>query len=101
MQQRLTSDIQITRRCPSCGSEVTLSLGDLRGWTDIDPRDLSDLRPECDPPQMSRVVHALCGCYIFEMPDSALGRLLASVLAVEEGPPDEGGPGRPGPDEGA
>ncbi|MHB8869761.1 MAG: hypothetical protein ACYC6T_06885 [Thermoleophilia bacterium] len=74
MQRSLTEDVQIVRECPFCGSDVRLSADGLSGSTGMD-----------------RVVHALCGCYIFEMPESALGRLLASVLATTEADPaDEG-----------
>ncbi|MHB1343518.1 MAG: hypothetical protein ACYCX3_04105 [Thermoleophilia bacterium] len=88
----MTDDTQIVRQCPFCGNDVRLSADGPSGSTVIDPRDRFDQQPpKADPPGMDRVVHALCGCYIFEMPDSALGRLLASVLATtEEDTADEG-----------
>ena len=89
----MTSHDQISRRCPSCGKEVVLSLSDLHGWTAVDPYDLMARGPETDPPGIGRVVRALCGCYVFEMPESAVGRLLASVLAANDEEPgdDQGG----------
>lgn len=89
----MTNEIHITRRCPSCGREVVLSPGDLPGFEEFDPHDPLDRGPESDPPGIQRIVHALCGCYVFDMPDSALGRLLASVLARDEDDFDEKGSG--------
>jgi len=92
VQPSLTEDVQIVRQCPFCGSDVRLSAGDVSGHPVIEPRDRFDQQPfKADPPGMDRIVHALCGCYIFEMPEYALGRLLASVLATtEKEPADEG-----------
>lgn len=89
----MTNDIQITRRCPSCGREVVLSPGYLPGFEEFDPYDPLARGPESDPPGIRRIVHALCGCYIFDMPDPALGRLLTSVLAMDEDDFDEQGSG--------
>lgn len=78
----MTQNVQITRRCSFCGSEVRLSWDDLPVDVQFDSLGLTAEGPQPDPPGMDRVVHALCGCYIFKMPESALGRLLASVLAT-------------------
>jgi hypothetical protein len=98
----LTKDIQITRRCPSCGREVSLCVKDLLGSADIGPDDLQALGSEPDPPRIGRVVRALCGCYVFEMSDTALGRLLTSVMAATDGEPVGGESQRadPGPEVG-
>ena len=31
-----------------------------------------------------RLISALCGCYVFRMDESALGRLLAGILATDD-----------------
>lgn len=70
-----------TWTCPACGSRVRLS---------------ADLGGSADPPdreRLDRLAHAVCGCYVLQMPAGLIGRLLASVLAAGSGddvcPPDE------------
>ena len=66
-----------TWECPGCGAHVPLPedgvLGDLAG------------------DRLDALAHALCGCYVLDMSDNALGRLLAAVLVTGE--PDEHGGG--------
>lgn len=78
-------DCTTTWECPGCGAHVPLPedgvLGDLAG------------------DRLDALAHALCGCYVLDMSDNALGRLLAAVLVTGE-PDDPGGDpgGSPGDD---
>ncbi len=61
----------LTWRCPRCGSPVRLS------ETSSPPFE------KLDEERFNRLAHAVCGCYILDMPSGALSRLLASVLIAE------------------
>jgi hypothetical protein len=57
-----------TWACPACGREVPLS----EGLPAPDGRE--------QKVRMDRLAHAVCGCYILDMPDGDLTRLLAALL---------------------
>jgi hypothetical protein len=59
--------------CPECGSDVSLSGDPTPGGSE--PTD----------EQLSRMAHAVCGCYVFSMSSGTLARLFASLRAVDGG----------------
>lgn len=59
-----------TWACPACGNLVGLSVGVIGA------------RDRVDPERLDRLAHAVCGCYVLNMPAGQVGRLLASVLVA-------------------
>jgi hypothetical protein len=59
--------------CPECGSPVSLSVDPTPG------------RSEPTDDQLSRMAHAVCGCYVFSMSSGTLARLFASLQTVDAG----------------
>lgn len=60
----------LERPCPECGCPVFLRAG-LAG-------------PADSPAKLDRLAHALCGCYVLNMPAGPLARLLLSVLDADD-----------------
>lgn len=66
-------DQKNTWTCPACGNRVELSA------------DLGGEAVQPDHERLDRLAHAVCGCYVLQMPAGLVGRLLASVLAAGTG----------------
>jgi len=79
----LTNDRKILRECPLCGGIVELDRDDPLlpdALLHDESEGLLDGMGRVD-----RVVSALCGCFVLQMDDNAIGRLLACVLALDAG----------------
>ncbi|HZK48749.1 MAG TPA: hypothetical protein VFD74_04025 [Thermoleophilia bacterium] len=77
----VTSSRKILHECPLCGAAVELDQDDP-----LVAAMLSGDSGERGGGRTDRILSALCGCYVLRMDDSALGRLLASVLSMNGGP---------------
>jgi len=55
--------------CPSCGEPVSLPEDRCEGLVAVDDLD--------------RLAHALCGCYILQMSNASLSRLLSAIIDPE------------------
>lgn len=78
----MTKQLKMLRECPLCGVVVEVDPDDLLlgvGLTLDDVEGPFGARVCTD-----WVASALCGCYVFSMDDGAIGRLLASILALDE-----------------
>ncbi len=78
----MTKQLKILRECPLCSGAVEVDpddplLGDRLPLEDVEGLFGARVRTDW-------VVSALCGCYVFRMDDGAIGRLLASILVLDE-----------------
>jgi hypothetical protein len=76
----------IERTCPLCGAPVAIPADDPL-FAALGPDDPPD---DASPAHLDRVARgdrvaaALCCCYVFRMDESAIGRLMAGILASDE-----------------
>jgi hypothetical protein len=61
-----------TWKCPGCGVSVAMPAGCVAG----------DGRP--DERRLDQLAQALCGCWVVNLPDSGVARLLNAIMVGDE-----------------